>query len=183
MIMPPAVRKFALTAHVATSVGTLGAVACFLALAITGLATRDAQLARSAYLSMDLTAWLVIVPLVFASLLTGLIQSLGTPWGLFRHYWVLVKLFLTIAVIVVLLMQLELIRYLADAASETTFSSADLRELRRSPVIHAAGGLLALFIPVALSLYKPRGMTRYGWRRQYEGRIASQAVGARPGLV
>jgi hypothetical protein len=175
MIMTPGLRKFALCVHITSSVGTLGAVAGFLALAIAGLVSRDAQMVRSAYIAMDLTARLVIVPFVFASLLTGVIQSLGTPWGLVRHYWVLAKLLLTIVVISVLLLQLELISYLADAAaSKTTFSSADLRDLRRSPVIHAAGGLLVLLLPVALSIYKPRGMTRYGWHRQHEGRTASQ---------
>ncbi|MGE3366460.1 MAG: hypothetical protein AB7I34_23800 [Rhizobiaceae bacterium] len=168
MIMRPAVRKFALAAHVTSSVGTLGAVAGFLALAIVGLVSLDVQVVRSAYIAMDLTARFVIVPCVFASLLTGLIQSLGTSWGLFRHYWILAKLLLTIVVTLVLLLQLELIGYLADAASKTTFSSADLHELRRSPVIHAAGGLLVLLLPVALSIYKPRGMTRYGWHRRQE---------------
>ena len=172
MIMTPGLRKFALCAHVTSSVGTLGAVAGFLALAIAGLVSQNTQTARSAYPAMKVTAWFVIVPLAFASLLTGVIQSLGTPWGLFRHYWVLAKLVLTVVVTLVLLLQLELIGYLADASSETSFSSADLRGLRMSPVIHAAGGLLVLLVPVALSLYKPRGMTRYGWRRQHEGRTA-----------
>jgi hypothetical protein len=80
---------------------------------------------------------------------------------------------LTIVVTLVLLLQLELIGYLAQASSEISFSSADLRGLRMSPVIHAAAGLLVLLVPVALSLYKPRGMTRYGWRRQHQGRTAS----------
>jgi len=31
-----------------------------------------------------------------AALATGLVQSLGTEWGLLRYYWVLGKLFLTI---------------------------------------------------------------------------------------
>ena len=29
----------------------------------------------------------------------------------------------------------------------------------------AAGGLLVLLIPVVLSVTKPRGLTRYGWRK------------------
>ena len=41
---------------------------------------------RGAYLAMDLIGWFVIVPLSLASLLTGLVQALGTTWGLFRHY-------------------------------------------------------------------------------------------------
>jgi hypothetical protein len=166
MTMSPGLRKFVLTAHVATSVAALGAVAGFLALSIAGLASESAQMVRAAYLSMELTAGFVILPLLFASLLTGLVQSLGTPWGLFRHYWVLVKLLVTVLVTVVLLLQMEAISRLALVASETAFSGADLLELRRSLRTHAAGGLLALLLPVALSIYKPRGMTRHGWRKQ-----------------
>jgi hypothetical protein len=174
MTMTPGLRKFALTAHVASSVGSLGAVAGFLVLAVTGLTSKDLQVVRAAYLAMELTAWYVIVPLVLASLVTGLVQSLGTPWGLFRHYWVVAKLLLNLVVTVVLLPQLEPIGYLADVAAETTFSNTDLYGLRISPVIHAAGGLLVLLVPVALSLYKPRGLTPYGWRKQHEGSTAPQ---------
>jgi hypothetical protein len=51
---------------------------------------------RAAYPAMELIARFVIVPLAFGSLLTGLIPSFGTPSGLSRHYWVLVKFLLTI---------------------------------------------------------------------------------------
>ena len=55
MTMTASLRKFALTAHVTCSVGWLGAVAGFLALAVTGLTSPDAQMVRAAYLgtSMD----------------------------------------------------------------------------------------------------------------------------------
>jgi hypothetical protein len=88
--MTSGLRKFALTAHVTSSVGLLGSIAAFLALAVTGITSQDAQMVRAAYPAMALIARLVIIPLAFASLLTGLIQSLGTPWGLFRRYWVVV---------------------------------------------------------------------------------------------
>jgi hypothetical protein len=68
------------TAHVTASVGWLGAVATFLAVAIAGLTSVDVQVARAAYLAMELMGWNVIVPLGAASLVTGLVQSLGTPW-------------------------------------------------------------------------------------------------------
>ncbi|KOF17197.1 hypothetical protein AC244_18505 [Ensifer adhaerens] len=87
MMMTPLVRKVAL---IATSVGSLGAVAGFLALAVAGLASEDTQTMTSVYVAMDVIARSVILPLIFASLMTGLIQSLGTTWGLFRHCWVLV---------------------------------------------------------------------------------------------
>jgi hypothetical protein len=43
MTMTPGLRKFALTAHVASSVGSLGAVAGFLVLAVAGLTSKDSQ--------------------------------------------------------------------------------------------------------------------------------------------
>jgi hypothetical protein len=166
MTMRPWVRKLALTAHVVSSVGWLGAVATFLALAAAGLASDDAELVRAAYLAMDVTAWFVIVPLAFASFLTGVIQSLGTPWGLVRHYWVLMKLVLTVFATVVLLLQLEAIGYVADESRETLLSRTDLRGARTSLLLHAGGGLLVLLTTTILAVYKPRGMTRYGRRKQ-----------------
>jgi hypothetical protein len=100
--------------------------------------------------------------LILASLLSGLIQALGTTWGLFRHYWVLVKLLLPVFATIILLLQMPLIGYMADIAAEATLSGADRRDLRSSLVVHAAGGLLVLLVAAALSVYKPRGMTRYG---------------------
>lgn len=163
MNMRPGLRKIVLVAHIASSVGSLGAVAGFLALAVTGITSQDAHITRSVYVAMDVIARFVIVPLVSASFLIGVAQSLGTTWGLFRHYWVLAKLLLTLVVLIVLLFQMEGIAYVAAAAVETTLSSADLLGLRRSLVVHAAGGLVVLLATTTLSVYKPRGMTRYGW--------------------
>ncbi len=107
MAMAPRLRKFALTAHVTSSVGWLGAVGGFLALAIAGLTSRDDQTVRSVYLMLNLIAWYVIVPLCFASVLTGLVSSLSTTWGLFRHYWVLLKLLITIPSSLMLLVHMQ----------------------------------------------------------------------------
>lgn len=170
MIMTPRLRKFALAAHITSSVGWMGAVAGFLALAVAGLTSEDAQMVRAAYLAMEVITWFVIVPLAFASLLTGLVMSLGTPWGLFRHYWVLIKLLVTALATIVLLLQTGSIGYLASVAAETTLSSENLREARISLVVHAGGGLLVLLVPMILSVYKPRGVTRYGQRKQHEQR-------------
>ncbi len=138
----------------------------FLALAVTGLTSQDGPVMRATYLAMQLVGRFVVVPLAIASLLTGLLQSLGTPWGLFRHYWVLIKLLLTVFAVGVLLLKMELIEYAARLAMETTLSYADLREAGIQLVVHATGGLLVLLAPVVLSIYKPQGITRYGWRKQ-----------------
>lgn len=169
MTMTPRLRKFALTAHVVSSVGWLGAVVSFLALALVGVTSNDNQMVRSAYLAMELTTLFVMVPLAIASLVTGLVQSLGTTWGLFRHYWVLVKLLLTMFATIVLLLKTQLIGYLASVASSTTLSSVDLDRLRSPELaVHAGGGLLVFLMVTTLSVYKPWGMTAYGRRKQGE---------------
>lgn len=168
MIMTPFFRKFALTAHVTSSVGLLGAIAAFLALAIIGRTSGDVQTVRAVYLAMELVARFVIVPMAFASLLTGLVRSLGTPWGLFQHYWVLVKLLLTVFATIVLLVKMELIGYAARLAAETILPGDDLRAAGIQLMVHAAGGLLVLLVPMVLSVYKPQGRTRYGRREQHE---------------
>ena len=173
VLMPSALRKFALVAHVTSSVGFLGAVAAFLVLAVAGLTRNDAQSVQAAYVAMGMVTWYVIVPLNLAALLTGLIQSLGTAWGLFRHYWVVVKLLLTTLVAVVLLLQTAQIDYMSDLA-RTTLPGADHLGLRASLVVHAAGGLLVLLTTTTLSIYKPRGMTPYGWRRQHGAGLPDQ---------
>ena len=164
--MRPRVRKFALTAHVVFSVGWLGAIASFLGLAIVGLTSDDAQTVRGAYLVMKPAAWLVLVPLAFASLLTGLVQAVGTTWGLFRHYWVMFKLLINVAATIVLLLYMETFRSMADVAADP---SADLSAVRNaSPVLHAGAALLLLVAATTLAVYKPRGVTRYGRRAQLE---------------
>jgi hypothetical protein len=169
--MTPRLRKLALTAHVASSVGWLGAVAVVLALAVAGLSTEDDQKVRAVYLAMEVSGWFVLVPLSFASLLTGLVQSLGTTWGLFRHYWVLAKLLINAFATVVLLMYMDTLGYLADVAAETRSPSDDLGVLRTpSVVLHASAALLLLLVATVLAVYKPRGITPYGRRKQEKQR-------------
>jgi uncharacterized membrane protein len=171
MTLRPNLRKFVRTAHVIFTVGWLGTVAAFLALAIVGLTSQDAQMMRAAYLAMDLIARYVIVPLsMLPLLLTGPLLSLGTPWGLFRHYWILVKLAINVLSTLILLIHMQPIGYLAHVAAEGTLSSAD-RGAQIQLVVAAAAGLLALLVATVLAVYKPRGMTVYGWRKQYEERI------------
>jgi len=167
MTMTPRVRKLALTAHVVSSVGWLGAVGVFLALAVVGLTSQDAQLVRAVYLAAEPIIWFAIIPLALASLLSGLVQSLGSTWGLFRHYWVLFKLLIAVVATIVLLQYTDTVGFFANLAE----SSADPRELK-SPtfVLHSAAALLLLLAATTLAVYKPRGMTPYGRRKQHDQR-------------
>jgi hypothetical protein len=129
MAMTPHVRKFALTVHVSSSVGWLGAVAAFLALAVAGLSSQDAQIVRASYPPSST---------------------------------------------IVLLIYMQTLSYLSGVAAETTLSSGDLGRLQTgSPVLHAGVGLLLLLVATTLSVYKPQGLTPYGWRKQVEQRKES----------
>ena len=176
--MKPNLRKFVRTAHVIFTVGWLGTVAAFLVLAIVGLNSQDMQMMRAVYLAMDLITRFVIVPLsLLPLLLTGPLLSLGTPWGLFRHYWIIVKLVINILSTLILLVHLQPISYMSRIAAEGTISSAD-RGVQVQLVVAAAAGLLALLVATALAVYKPRGMTAYGWRKQYEEHTMSPDMDA-----
>jgi hypothetical protein len=161
-----ALRKLTLTAHVTTSVGWLGAVAGFLALAIAAATSPDSETVRGAYLAMELTGWYVIVPFCLGSLVTGLVVSLTTSWGLFRHYWVLVKFLITLISALILLGFTQTLGMLGDLAADPRLSLAELRSLNQSPALHSGGGLLALLVTTILAVYKPWGMTRYGRQQQ-----------------
>ena len=170
MAMPPSLRKLVLTAHVVSSVGWLGAVVAYLALVVAAMTSQDARTVGAAFIAMELT-YFVLLPFALASLLTGVVQSLGTPWGLFRHYWVVFKLLLTVVAAGILLLHMQTVSSLAEAAAET--ESADLPGAG-GELLHAGGGLLVLLVTAILGIYKPRGMTRYGRSKQNELRTRKQ---------
>lgn len=172
-MMTPGVRKVALTTHVTSSVGWLGAVASFLALAIAGVANQDAQIVRSAYITMHLVTWFVIVPMSLASFASGVVQSLGTTWGLFRHYWLVTKLMLTVLATIILLVHTQPIDRIASVAMARELDAADLWQLRIQLIGDASAALFVLFVTTTLSVYKPWGMTPYGIRKQLEDAEAS----------
>jgi len=123
----------------------------------------DGHIVRAAYLMMELTGWYVLVPLSLASLLTGLVLALSTKWRLFRHYWVLAKLLLTVFATIILLTFMRGFGSLAKVAVEPALSAVDLGgHGAASPVVHAGLGIVVLLAVVLLSVYKPWGKTRYG---------------------
>ena len=162
--MTPGLRKFLLTLHVVASVGWMGAVAVFLALAVAGLLSSDSQIIRASYIAMDLTYRTVVVSLGLASLATGLVSSLATDWGLFRYYWIIVKLLVTVPTIVLMLVHMRPVNRLASLVSIILLPNADLAQPGLQLLVYACLALLVLLVATALSTYKPRGRTRYAAR-------------------
>lgn len=173
-MLTPGLRRLALTAHIVASVGWLGAVAAFLALAVVGLVSPDALLVRGAYLVMGVLAWYAILPLCLAALATGVIQSLGTAWGLFRHYWLLVKLAITLLSTLILLVHLRPIAAIVGFAAAGPIGGEEHRQLRVQLAVASGLAVLALLLATTLSVYKPQGLTPYGWRTRHTRRAGSR---------
>ena len=169
-VMKPALRKLLLTTHVVVSIGWLGAAAGVLALGIAGLvSTSDAS---AMYQATEVVWRSVIIPFSLAALVTGVVQALGTQWGLFRHYWVLAKFLITVgAVLLLLLHTSSLLPALARAAIDGSSTVVEGRAHGHGgipPRIHlvvaASGTLLLLLTTAILSVYKPWGKTPFGRR-------------------
>jgi hypothetical protein len=177
--MTTRIRKLTITAHVAFSVGWLGATATFLVLSIVGLTSHDVDVVQGTYLSMNLISKFVIIPMSLAALSTGLLQALGTPWGLFRYYWILVKFGLAVFATFALLMHQFAVmevaaRRVSGAAAEALFSP-DFLSLKTELVRAPSLAILFLLTATTLGVYKPWGLTRYGRIKQQErGKVQSQ---------
>ena len=69
------------------------------------------------------------------------------------------------------LAETQTIGYLADTAADPATTGDDLRTLG-STLVHSVGGTVVLVVILALNVYKPRDMTRFGWRKRDEQRRA-----------
>ncbi|WP_019637740.1 hypothetical protein [Paenibacillus fonticola] len=169
MTLSPSLRKLVLAIHVITTMGWLGSAAAYIPLAAYLLNNQDADTIRSAIQMMSLVVRFIVVPAAFVSLLTGVALSLGTRWGLFRHYWISFKLLFTVIAVFMLIAYLVELNHAASIAAKSILTSTDLSILKDSiHIVHPSGGLLIVLVATVLSVYKPKGMTRYGRRKQQE---------------
>lgn len=163
MTVPPRVRRPLLAVHLACSIGWIGAVCAYLALAFAVPPARDPEVVRAAWLGMELVGWYALVPLAVGSLVTGILMGAVTRWGLLRHYWVVISLVGTTLLTAVLIFHMPDVSAQADVARVAT----DEHLLGMgSDITHAVIGLVLLVGILVLNIYKPKGLTRYGWRKE-----------------
>jgi len=170
MTLSPGTRKAVLAVHLTASIGWIGGVIAYLTLGATAINTTDVQAIRSAWIAMDTIGWNAIVPLAGTAWVTGVAMALGTRWGLFRHHWVIISLVLTTVALVVLLLHMPDVTTTVEFAR--TASTSELAALG-GDLAHPAIGLILLLVVQVLNIYKPRGLTRYGHRRQRASRSSS----------
>jgi len=105
---------------------------------------------------------------------TGIIQSLGTVWGLFRHYWVLVKLVINLLSTLILLVHMQPIDAITSIAAAGPIVGGDHLQVRVQMAVASGLALLALLVAIVLSVYKPQGLTPYGWRTRRARQVVSR---------
>lgn len=165
MTLTPRTRKLVLAFHLVVSVGWIGAAMAYLALAVAVRLSDDTTTIRSAWTAMELVGWSVLVPVSIGTVVSGVVLALITTWGLLRHYWVVISLTLTVLATAVLLLHMPEVSELTASAQRADASGL---EALGSDLGHTGLGLVVLFSILVLNVYKPRGLTRYGLRRQRE---------------
>jgi hypothetical protein len=158
MTFTPAIRRLTYTTHITSSLGWVGAVIVFIGLALIGLTSADETTTRGVYLVMAPAAWFALVPLAaHVSLLSGLALCLGTAWGIFRQYWVVSKLVMTVFATAILLTYMATFREMAGIAADSRVNLAEVRN--PSPLVHGVLALALLLAATWLAVYKPFGAT------------------------
>ena len=132
---------------------------------------------------MELIGWCVIVPLSLASLLTGLVQSLGTSWGLFRHYWIIGEIVDNGFASILLLVHMQVASRMANVVAGTTSGAADFHGMRIQLVADAVAAIVVLLVATALSVFKPQGLTPFGRSQQSSPSVQAARSARRVGCV
>ncbi|MEU8525385.1 DUF2269 domain-containing protein [Streptomyces sp. NPDC048629] len=147
-------RRALLVVHVAVSVGWLGLTLGLLTLGITAYATAEPSLTQAAYTAMDVFADWLLAPIALAALGSGVVLSLGTPWGLARHRWVWIKFWITLgtAAATVFALRPEISHAAAAGVPDISLVAA--------PSVATT----AYLFMTAVSVLKPWGLTRRGRR-------------------
>lgn len=146
----------------------LGLSVGLLTLGITAYTTGDPSLTEAAYRAMKVFADWLLAPVAVATLVSGLVLSLGTPWGLARHRWVWIKFWITLATATATALALR-----PEIQHAATAGVPDA-SLVAAPTVSTA----AYLFMTAISVLKPWGLTRRG-RRLRESTSSRKTVDGR----
>jgi hypothetical protein len=158
--LPRKARRALLTVHVVSSVGWLGIELAMLALCLTGMAAGHPASMRGMYHAAAVLADTMLMPAALLMVVSGVVLSVGTKWGLARHHWVFAKVVIGALLLVASVFTLnDNLRTVADLAGSAAPSGADTVGLAGMMSVLALLGLAA----TVLSILKPWG--RIDWRR------------------
>jgi hypothetical protein len=152
-------RQWLVFLHVVVSLGWMGAGAANVVLAVTAATTASAEVRRVCYHMIDRIDAVLVIPGAFAALVSGIVLSLVTPWGLARYWWVLLKLVLTVAVIVWSTLAVGV--WVLESI-DATAASPSPSPVARALSWGAGANILAFLLMTWASVAKPWGRTPWG---------------------
>ncbi|MDQ4009957.1 MAG: hypothetical protein M3228_04510 [Actinomycetota bacterium] len=172
-------RKFVRATHVTVSAGWLGLVVAMLILGISAATTPNSTFVLACYAMMERIGGVVIPFFAVATLLSGIVLSVATPWRLLQHWWIVVKLVLAVAVIVtaVALTGDWLQQAVAQAAGSSRVAEGSNAGMPAWLVVAGSGvHLLFLWAATTISVDKPWGKIKRDRRTAAErgSRVASR---------
>lgn len=170
MIMKLGLRRLTLTVHLVASVGWIGASLTYVGLGLAAVTSHDPALVRATWTAMDIAGWFVIVPMALLALSSGVVLAMGTGWGLVRHYWVLISLGLTMFAAGVTVLHMPAVS--DQAADVRRATDAEIAGGFGGDLFHSGLGVFVLLVIASLNVYKPRGTTRFGLRKQSTRQLA-----------
>lgn len=167
-------RKYIRATHIAFSAGWLGLVVAMLALGFTAATAPDPDFSVACYTMMGRIGTPVIPIFAVATLATGIILSVATPWRLLHHRWVVVKLVLSLVVIMTgVVLTGEWLQQAAARALTLAGNGSTTGLPAWLLVTGSAFHLLILWAATTISVAKPWGKTTLG-RRAAPGRRRSE---------
>lgn len=158
--MSPRTRRVWLTLHVGISAGWLGVSLTMTVLALTAQFANSHSVRHGAYELLHLIDWRAAIPSMFLTIITGLVVSLGTKWGLVRHWWVLTKFAISVTIPLV---AGTVESALADELMERTVDPAAKPGATGVGLVACLGAFtVALWVATILSVVKPWDRTPWG---------------------
>lgn len=154
-------RKWLLALHLIFSGIMIGGAVAFLIFSITAASTDDEGVLKACYFCMYVLAKTSIRASTIGALVTGILLSVLTRWGLFRFYWIMVKEVLTL-----LAVALGPVGMYYWSLKAMTLTSAEGLNAIKNPVFIVNNGqlwtgialqIISLTAIFAISVFKPWG--------------------------
>lgn len=154
-------RRWLLTLHLLFAAIMFGVAVGFLILSITAANTNDEGVLKACYTGMHVLAVTSVRASTIGTLVTGILLSVLTQWGLFKFYWIIVKEGLTLLSIVLGPVGM----YFWTLKAVTLTSAEGLGALQDPAFVVNSGRLwigiilqiLSLVAMFAISVFKPWG--------------------------
>jgi hypothetical protein len=157
----PRARKSILVVHIASAGAWLGIDVVMAVIILTAVRGDDATRALC-YQSLELFTGWPLITTGLVCLASGVVLGLGTPFGLVRYWWVVIKV--VINVVFVALVPIALRPEVLEKAEQGRQFMAGLPaaltigDLVYPPIVSPAG----LIIATILAVFKPWGLIRKG---------------------